>query len=265
MRKFFLLLNIILAISLLGTIWSFINFYQKSKKEINPSAGENIGIKTQSKPLSYYSIIERKNIFSLSPLFKPPNSPPPVKKELNLKLKGTVVGKEAFSFAVIEDTKSRKQDLYRIGDTINNLKITAIKENEVILQSAEGQVSLTLSEKLPSSLAAPSSETEVRILSRQEVEEAKRNVNQLFSQVRISPFFKSGKMEGFRVSYIIPGSMVERMGIRKGDIIKKINGEAIDSPSKIFEFYRKFGNSNRIVVEVERNGKNESLVYQVGG
>lgn len=264
MRKFFLLLNVILAVSLLGIIWSSANFYQKSKEAVNPSGKENIRIKTQSRPLSYYSIIERKNFFSLSPLFKPVATLPPVKKELNLKLKGTVVGKEAFSFAVIEDTKSRKQDLYRVGDSIRNLKITKITENEVILQGAEGPLSLTLSEKLPSSLASLP-ETEVRVVSRKEIEEAKRNVNQIFSQVRISPFFKSGKMEGFRVNYIIPGSMVEKMGIRKGDIIKKINGQAIDSPSKIFEFYRKFGNSNRIVVEIDRYGKNESLVYQVGG
>ena len=261
MRRLSLLVNTILPIILLGIIYSFVNFYQGTLKKVTVSPGKDKRIKVKDKPLSYYSIIEKKNIFSLSSPFKPITSLPAIKKEVNLELKGTVVGKKEFSFAVIEEKKSHRQDLYRIGDTIDEMEIVAIKKNEVILKSNEGIVSLTLSEPTLSHASSP----EIRVVTRKEIEEAKRNINQIFSQIRISPFFKDGKMKGFKVNYIVPGSIVEKMGIRKGDIIKKVNGEMIDSPSKIFELYHKFSDSNRIVVMVERNGRNESLVYQMGG
>ena len=58
-------------------------------------------------------------------------------------------------------------------------------------------------------------------------------MREILSQVRISPYFKKGKMEGLLVSYVVPGSMVEKMGVKKGDIIRSVNKEILDTPGKI--------------------------------
>ncbi len=259
MKKFLVLANIVLILSLIGIITSF--FYlrgeiKKSSKIYKKGEKENKNLRSS---LSNYSIIEKKNMFSLTPEFLPFHEIPKTKENVNLELKGTVVGGKDFSFAVIEDKRTRSQNLYRIGDSVNGMKIVSINENKIILKSEKGIISLNLSKaKTPSSGA-------IRVVSRKEVEKVKRNINAFLSKVRISPYFKNGKMKGFRVNYIVGGSIVEKMGIKKGDIIRRINGEVIDSPSKIFELYRKFNNVNKLVVDVERGGKEEKLVYEVGG
>ena len=55
------------------------------------------------------------------------------KTELKLKLWGTVTGQTSETYAVIEDTKLRKQTLYRVNDTIQNAVVKEIHREKIIL------------------------------------------------------------------------------------------------------------------------------------
>ena len=54
--------------------------------------------------------------------------------KLNLKLIGTVSGDRKMAYAVIEDVKTRKQNLYRAGDTIQNASIKMVLRKKVVLR-----------------------------------------------------------------------------------------------------------------------------------
>ena len=54
--------------------------------------------------------------------------------DLKLKLLGTVTGDEKEAYAVIEDTAVRRQNLYKIGDTIQNATLKMILREKVVLQ-----------------------------------------------------------------------------------------------------------------------------------
>ena len=53
--------------------------------------------------------------------------------DLKLNLLGTITGDKEEAYAVIEDTAEKKQDLYRIGDTIQNATVKMILREKVVL------------------------------------------------------------------------------------------------------------------------------------
>ncbi len=72
-----------------------------------------------------------------------------------------------------------------------------------------------------------------------------------------------GEIGGFKMVAIKPGSIYEKLGLKTGDILKGVNGEAVDSPQKAMELYQALKNSNDIQLDITRNGQSSTLNYEL--
>src|SRR5690606_3564713 len=100
-------------------------------------------------------------------------------------------------------------------------------------------------------------------ISREDVESQLSNLSALATQARVIPNFKDGKANGFKIFSIRPGSIYQKLGLKNGDVIRKINGYQMDSPEKALEIYAKLKESPRIEVELERRGSVSTSVLNV--
>lgn len=73
----------------------------------------------------------------------------------------------------------------------------------------------------------------------------------------------TGEINGFKLLDMQPGSIYEQLGLNRGDVIRGVNGEPLDSVQKAMEFYNTFKNSSQVQLEIERNGKKETNTYDV--
>jgi general secretion pathway protein C len=72
------------------------------------------------------------------------------------------------------------------------------------------------------------------------------------------------KSLGFKLFAIKRGSLFEKIGIKNGDIIQAINGEALDNPDKALEMYSKLQDGiSGLNVSVLRHGKKVTMDYSV--
>jgi general secretion pathway protein C len=100
--------------------------------------------------------------------------------------------------------------------------------------------------------------------NRNEVNGMIRNLPELLQQARAEPkVLPGGKIDGFCMVDIMPGSIYEKIGLKVGDCIKGVNGETLDSPAKAMEMYQQLRTSNRIQIEIDRNGSKETLTYTI--
>src|SRR6267378_2986051 len=70
-------------------------------------------------------------------------------------------------------------------------------------------------------------------------EEKPSSVCDIRNQARIVPLLENGVLRGIRVLSISPGSIYRRLGIENGDVIRRINGQPLDDPTKTLELYSK--------------------------
>ncbi len=68
---------------------------------------------------------------------------------------------------------------------------------------------------------------------------------------------------GFLVREVQSGSLYEKLGLRPGDVIRNVNGQALSSMDEVMRMYQQFGTAERITVDVQRQGRSETLYYDM--
>ncbi len=191
------------------------------------------------------------------------------------KLVGTIIGPEANSWAILQQGADRKQRILRIHGNIDGGKIVQISRNRILIrrQGKEEVISFYEEEVRPrpgGSPPPPAAGEVVKKLSanrflvnREDVSSSVGNINQFMTQARIKPNFVAGRPSGFSVSEIQGGSLMEKLGLQNNDVVKKVNGQAIDKPEDVFQAYSQLQRDSNIELEIERGGKREILRYEI--
>ena len=226
------------------------------------------------RPFSHYKAISQRDLFNTK-TEKDQKTKEDVNIEelkptqLNLKLWGTVINDGGRAYAVIEDAKERKQNLYRVGDTIQNATVKMILREKVIL-SVNNKDEILQMEKLHASARVPSrskaqsgSQTRNITLKRAVVDSAVKNVNNLLGQVRIRPHFEGGKPSGLSLTGIKPNSIFSKMGLRSGDIITGVNGKKIESVDDVLKLYENLRSSSNVKLDLKRRGREQTFDYNI--
>jgi general secretion pathway protein C len=235
-------------------------------------------------PLSHYSGITDRNLFNTQA--ETDSTPAALNVEtleqtsLNLKLWGTVTGSEQEAFAVIEEAGNRKQNLFRIGDTIQDATVKMILREKVVL-SVKGKDEILEIEKAvgraggasplmsrgPSpadgGAARPRVRTQRITLRRSMIDNAIQDVNQLLTQVNVRPHFHQGQPDGLMLSRIKPNSLFMRMGLRNGDVISGVNGRNIQSVDDALGFYESLRSADKVMVQLKRGGRERTIEYNI--
>lgn len=213
-----------------------------------------------------------------------PLSPPVPNLQARFRLVGTSEGPPEVSFAIIEDLQSKEQVFYHLNDRLlDKVRLAQIQRNQVRLAYAGGSETLHLQldeerSAVPPPLgSAPGSASSLGgdqpgirqlasnrwVLDRHEVEHNLDNLNQLMTQARVIPNFSDGKPDGFRVFAIAPDSFYEKIGLKNGDILERVNGIEIKDPESFLKVFQHLKDENSINLDVVRNSQKETMSYEI--
>jgi general secretion pathway protein C len=100
-------------------------------------------------------------------------------------------------------------------------------------------------------------------ISRDEVVEQLDNLGGFMQDVRLTPHFNAGQPSGFMVSNLPPQSILARMGLRNGDIMKGANGQDFASLGDVLQIYQQLQTEPTLQLEIERGNRVETLTYEI--
>lgn len=218
-----------------------------------------------------------------------PSSLVAVKTTLNISLISSVSvgdGRNPLSSCVIRD--GRTQDVYRVAASPSfapDTKITRILARRVeflnkgrleyveLVDFAKGleafnkpePVALvpartkTLEPEAPADIQRDGNTFQI---PRAEVDKALANLSRLYTDIRAVPYFKDGKANGFKLLNVKQGTLFEKLGLRRGDILKSINGNMLDIQSGL-RLFNELKNETRFTLEVERRGAEQTFSYEI--
>lgn len=196
---------------------------------------------------------------------------------VDLKLFGTVVAAER-SQALLEANNELK--LYHLGDTVpGDGAIEEIQRNQVKIRNRDQSLTtLTLMETGPLSTRAmpPRAETNLNtggdiravgenrwLISKTMVESVRDNLADQLRLAQMEPRTVDGKIDGFLVKRVNPRSILVKMGLQRGDVVKEINNIKLDSPEKALQIFQQLREARQISAAVERNGQPMSFTYEI--
>lgn len=195
----------------------------------------------------------------------------------DLKLFGTVVAAER-SQALLQVNKELK--LYHLDDKIpGDGTVEDIQRNQVKIRNRDQSLTtLTLHEKGPLSARVTPSNAEINrgttgdiravgenrwLVSRNLVESARANFADQLRLAQMEPRAVNGKIDGFLIKRINARSLLVKMGMRRGDVVKEVNNIKLDSPEKALQIFQQLREARQITVEVERNGQPTNFAYEI--
>lgn len=100
------------------------------------------------------------------------------------------------------------------------------------------------------------------VIDRAEIEAALADIDKLLTQVRAVPHFKDGNQDGLKLLSVRSGSIFSSLGLKRGDILQKINGNELDL-KRAAELFTQLKNENQIVMEIERKGTPQKMEYEI--
>ena len=255
-------------------IWSLQN--QPATKETVEEGRPSSAAASSARPYSAYRVILQRNLFKTQQAQETATQQSQFDLEdmeettLQLKLWGTVTGNTQQSYAVIEDTQKREQNLYRVGDSVQDATVKAILRAKVVLtvngqdevlameEMQEGGPSRSIASRARRPVPSGPSRAQRVSLRRNMIDQAIQDVGKLATEIRIQP-----SENGLSLSNIKPNSIFRRMGLRNGDVLRSVDGQEIRSVDDALRLYENLKNSDSVTVELERRGRNRTINYNI--
>ena len=198
-----------------------------------------------------------------------------------LRLLATVAGDEEVACAVIENVKTKIQDLYKTGDIIEGVRIEQIDRNKIILFNG-GQrevLNLYVTDRIsdgpePSAAAVVAQKTDasevVNIISPTEREINKKaflarvgGMEAIIKTVEVAPYLEDGQEKGVRITGLEDLSMARFVGFENGDVIQNINGSVVTNRRKAFQILRKARSQSSLHIQLLRDQQKKELSFGI--
>lgn len=222
-----------------------------------------------------------------------PKNQEAVATTLDIKLVSTVAvgdGRDKLSSCVIQS--GRSNDVYSVGgksfapqtaitrimpkkvEFLNNgvLEYVALEDYAKGMKPNarpdKGKLTATRRVREPDAEEPTETKTEVQregnnfTIPRAEVDKALANLSKIYTDIRAVPYFKNGKADGFKLINVKGGSLFEKLGLRRGDILRSINGTTLDIQTGL-QTFNTLKNEASFTLEVERRGLEQTFNYQI--
>ncbi len=100
------------------------------------------------------------------------------------------------------------------------------------------------------------------VVDRNELDSALANPDQLFTQIRAVPQFNNGKADGLKLLSIQGGSIFAKLGLKRNDVLERINGQEMDIKKGV-DIFSQLKDANHISIDLLRDGKKTTLEYDI--
>lgn len=220
-------------------------------------------------------------------------STPPPACEGSVRLVAAVMNptNPAWSFAAIVDTTGKAM-LYRRGQSVDGRQIVHIFSNRVYMAPSSGgpcQIKM-FGEEDPTGprvaaapvadIAEPPSQDDgiggddmeagiQRIsdtnfnIDRSLVDRVLENQAELMRTARVIPHEEGGRTVGVKLYGIRRNSLLGRLGVQNGDMLRTINGYDMASPDSALEAYARLRTADHLTLSIVRRGQPTTIDYNI--
>ncbi|MCM2264522.1 MAG: hypothetical protein NDI73_04950 [Desulfuromonadales bacterium] len=193
----------------------------------------------------------------------------------SLELIGTVVAGKRSSVVL---RSGQEVKTYRLGEELpGGGKIEEIVRHQVKISNA-GQSVTTLTMHEGNRVSSPGVGPRVAamgggeiqaagenrwVIPRAMAESVRGNLGEQLRMAQMQPRIVDGRTDGFVINKINAGTLLSQMGLKRGDVLKRVNSMTIDSPEKALQVLQQLREARQLNVDLERDGKPLSFAYAI--
>ncbi len=165
---------------------------------------------------------------------------------------------------IVVDIKTKEATVLSKGESIKGYKLIEIYTKYVIFLKNRRRYTLKLYDDLNiQDTMIKEIQKDNLVVSKKDLMKYATNFNSIWRNISIEDVKKDKKIIGFKVTYIRRKSIFGKLGLKKGDIIIRVNSEPITNYAQAFKIYNNIKSYDYLEVTVLRNGKEKDLDYEI--
>ena len=236
--------------------------------------------RSTSKSMTYYQPILDRNIFDSTAVASDDEEDDELAlSNLSAELLGTIAAaKPEDSLAIIRDKNKNTIDTYAIGENISGAQVLSIGRGEVVILRNGKEERLTLPDittvtastkgggarmQRTTGAGIVNQGGDIFTVDSKVIEDSLADMSSLLTQARIVPHMNDGKIDGFKIYNIKSDSLFKKIGMRNGDVIRRINGMEVNSPEQGLQVFETLRSERNINIDLTRRGSNKTLNYTI--
>jgi type II secretory pathway component PulC len=173
-----------------------------------------------------------------------------------------LVGVHNDSFAVIENTTNGTQEVFDVGSNIfSNATLIKVESDHVVVMANGKEISLPLKASISAGDAVKQLEQNgmnVEVINRFNVSERLHYLPFQMLSAKTVPVVRDQHIVGVQIVEFPTDSDLAGLGLKPGDIIQSVNGEAVQGIIDALDGIRR-SESESVSIELERDGQKTSI------
>jgi type II secretion system protein C len=89
------------------------------------------------------------------------------------------------------------------------------------------------------------------------------DINKVISSMLVSPAYNGDEFLGYRVTRMRADAPLQALGIKRGDILNRINGEPLTNPQILFDMLGKISDINAISLDITRADEKKTIFVEI--
>lgn len=203
------------------------------------------------------------------------------KPTLKIKVVGTIYLGGNNSVVSVREASYSQSDTYRVGDKIigyDDVRVIAIEREQMIIDNGGSRecYKIEKSAKIASRTkgSAPTPQEKPKrdsgdsggavVLDSEWVEaQLGPGFSEIIKSARVVPNRVGEDINGFKIFAIKKGSLFNKIGLRNGDIVQKVNDTSLEQAEHGFALYQTFQEDQEIVFNIMRKNKPQTIIVVI--
>ena len=178
-----------------------------------------------------------------------------------IELQGVLYAQPArYAMALIKENDAEQPEAYGIGKTVAGYKIVWIHTDAITVEVGGNRFKIKVGEKsgeaatTPAATATASAGGQQITLKRDRLQQLMKKPDEIYKN-KFSPAIVNGKIAGWKLLLVPQDNFLYQLGARSGDILRRFNGEPLESQEKMIQMWQSLQSANKVTVDIERGGK----------
>ncbi len=181
-----------------------------------------------------------------------------------LKLKAVFLEEDS-GFIVVEDNK--KEVFISLKDVYKGFKLVKILPQSAIFKKGSKKYILKLQDLKKSDIFLKTPKFQKKKdgdyrISKSELRSYRKKYDKLYREIALMPV-KTKSGYGYKITYLKKGSVLEKLGLKKGDVILQINSRSVEDSGLFNDLLENFENLEYIFITLLRDHKEKELYYEI--
>ncbi len=181
-------------------------------------------------------------------------------------LKG-LYGNKSKGFVIVAlKSNAQKTSIVAVGESYSGYKLKSILPDGALFTKAGQEFILkikSLKKGSHASVTRAHVEAPMHTVSRRDIKFYEKNPDQIWKDISIMELRDGKKITGFQVRRVRKNSKMDKLGLKRGDIIIRANNVELTSYKSAFDLYKNINKIDTLQLVVLRNNEEKELVYEI--